>query len=165
MRRLQACSLALCGGLSLLADLGCGPLSPQNTVQAAEATSEDAAVLAVSVRGTPQAYTFGVQVRSPDAGCTRYANWWEVVTPDGKLVYRRILQHSHKDEQPFTRTGGPIPIAGDNEVIVRVHVHPDGYARTAMRGSPLGGFSAVTLAPGWAQDLEKQAPLPESCAF
>lgn len=50
-------------------------------------------------------------MRSPDRDCGLYADWWEVVGEDGRLLYRRILMHSHPDEQPFTRPGGPVAIA------------------------------------------------------
>ena len=49
-------------------------------------------VTSVRVSGEPNAYTFAVTVRSPDTGCDRYANWWEVVAEDESLVYRRILR-------------------------------------------------------------------------
>ncbi len=168
MLRSQSYGWAICVGLPLAIGLGSAHLMAPSAALSAEPAapaSENAATIAVSVRGEPQAYTFAVQVRSPDAGCAHYANWWEVVTPDGKLLYRRILLHSHKDEQPFTRTGGPVPITADQEVIVRVHVHPEGYSRNALRGSAKSGFSPVLLAEQWGQDLARQAPLPDSCAF
>jgi hypothetical protein len=64
-------------------------------------------VVAVEVTGEPGARAFTVTVRSPDTGCERYADLWEVVSTDGDLRYRRVLAHSHVDEQPFTRSGGP----------------------------------------------------------
>jgi hypothetical protein len=104
-------------------------------------------------------------VSSPDTGCDRYADWWEVISPDGNLLYRRVLLHSHVDEQPFTRTGGPVTIQPAQEVLVRAHLHPDGYTSQAQRGNPRDGWAPVELPAGFADDLATQAPLPADCAF
>ncbi len=134
-------------------------------------TGTDAAVadvVEVVVSGPSGAHTFAVTLRSPDTGCDRYADWWEVLDADGALLYRRILGHSHVDEQPFTRTGGPVPVAAGAEVWVRAHMHgdasaPDGYGGQTLRGTVDGGFG-----PADAQALpsaHEQPPLPQSCAF
>ncbi|MCB0054175.1 MAG: hypothetical protein KDE24_32035, partial [Caldilinea sp.] len=65
-------------------------------------------VFGVTVRGDDGAYQFSVEIASPDTGCNQYADWWEVLDSDGNLLYRRILTHSHVDEQPFIRSGGPV---------------------------------------------------------
>ena len=80
-------------------------------------------VIGVQVSGAPGAYQFNVTIKSPDTGCQQYADWWEVVSEDGRLLYRRVLLHSHVDEQPFTRSGGPVPIQADTVVWVRAHEH------------------------------------------
>jgi len=116
--------------------------------------------------GSAQAYTFEVTLRSPDTGCEQYANWWEVVRPDGTLVYRRILAHSHPGEQPFARSGGPVAIAADDEVIVRGHMHPGGYGGAAFRGSAAGGFAVdVSVGASFAADLASAEPQSTGCAF
>ncbi|MEL6930719.1 MAG: hypothetical protein AAFO95_19105, partial [Cyanobacteria bacterium J06600_6] len=69
------------------------------------ARDKTAKILSVMATGTENKYDFVVTVSSPDTGCEAYANWWEVLTPEGELLYRRTLFHSHVDEQPFTRTG------------------------------------------------------------
>jgi hypothetical protein len=123
-----------------------------------------AAVEAVEASGDAGAYTFAVTVRSPDTGCDRYADWWEVATPEGELVYRRILAHSHVDEQPFTRSGGPVEVDADTELVVRAHMSPGGYGDQVMRGSVNAGFESTEL-PGFAPELEQAQPLPDGCAF
>lgn len=122
-------------------------------------------VLSVDVSGDPGAYRFAVEVRSPDEGCDQYADWWEVLTEDGGLLYRRILAHSHVNEQPFVRSGGPVEIEPETIVIVRAHMHPAGYGALAMRGSAANGFAEVSLASDFAADVESEGPQPTGCAF
>ena len=50
---------------------------------------------------------------------------------EGALLYRRILAHSHVDEQPFVRSGGPVPVGASDIVIVRGHMNPGGYGTKA----------------------------------
>ena len=127
--------------------------------------SSTARVLKVEVTGEASAYTFAVTISSPDTGCEQYANWWEVISEDGKLLYRRILAHSHVDEQPFTRSGGSIALQLNQVAIVRVHMHPSGYSTQAQIGTVTNGFEATTLEPEFATELAQQEPLPKSCAF
>lgn len=110
-------------------------------------------------------YRFAVTVQSSETGCDRYANWWEVITEDGTLLYRRILAHSHVNEQPFTRSGGPVVMEPDEVVIVRSHMHPVGYHTQAMQGSFSQGFESVVLPIGFATELAETEPLPTGCAF
>ena len=122
-------------------------------------------VTQVQVSGDAGAYTFSVTIRSPDTGCERYADWWEVVRPDGTLVHRRILGHSHVDEQPFTRSSGPVAIAADAEVTVRAHLSVGGYGGAAHAGTASDGFAETSVDAGWAADLEGLDPQPDGCAF
>ncbi len=124
-----------------------------------------AEVRAVTVSGAPGAYTFSVEVASSDTGCERYADWWEVLAEDGTLLYRRVLLHSHVNEQPFVRSGGPVPAAADRRVIVRAHMHPEGYGRQAMAGTAADGFATVRLDDGFAAGVASMEPLPDGCAF
>ena len=131
----------------------------------AETPSNTAKVTQAKATGSPNNYNFSVTVSSPDTGCDRYANWWEVITPEGELIYRRILLHSHVDEQPFTRSGGKVSIAPQQEVIIRVHMFPDGYGAIAQQGTVEDGFSEVTLPQDFATELASVEPLPGKCAF
>lgn len=114
---------------------------------------------------TSGAYTFAVTIQSPDTGCDQYADWWEVLSEAGELIYRRILAHSHVNEQPFRRTGGPVTIEPDQPVIVRAHMHPQGYGTQAMQGTVDSGFTETTLPAEFAEDLAQVAPLPSGCTF
>jgi hypothetical protein len=122
-------------------------------------------VISVEVSGEPGAYQFSVEISSPDLGCQQYADWWEVVDEQGELVYRRVLGHSHVDEQPFTRSGGPAPLEMNDTVTVRAHMHPSGYGGAAFKGSVEAGFQEIEFDPDFAPDLGDIPPLPASCAF
>ena len=119
----------------------------------------------VTVSGTPGSYSFSVTVRSPDAGCDQYADWWEVVSPEGQLIYRRVLLHSHVDEQPFTRSGGPFGVQQDEIVIIRGHMNTTGYGGIALRGTVAEGFATSEIPPGFATGVDIQEPQPTACAF
>lgn len=129
----------------------------------AEKTFAD--IVSVEAISESETYQFTVGISSPDEGCSQYADWWEVLSEDGKLLYRRILYHSHVDEQPFIRSGGPVAIKEDTQVIVRAHMNTTGYGGTIMKGSVKNGFIASPSDPGFVPDLEKVPPLPEDCAF
>jgi hypothetical protein len=92
-------------------------------------------VVDVKVRQTaPDTFAFDVTVRHGDTGWTHYANKWEVVTADGKVLGVRTLYHPHETEQPFTRSlsGVRIPTSVTT-VVVRAYdlVHgPGGVEKT-----------------------------------
>jgi len=138
------------------------------TIASSEASSNEAlGVIAVSVdEGSAGNFTFSVTVASDETGCDQYANWWEVIFEDGTLLYRRILAHSHINEQPFTRSGnGPLALDQDTIIIVRAHMHPTGYLPQAMQGTVSSGFEPITLPANFATDLAEAEPLPTGCAF
>ena len=124
-----------------------------------------AEVIQVTVSGAEGNYQFSVTIQSPDLGCEQYANWWEVVTPDGALLYRRVLGHSHVNEQPFTRSGGPVKIKSQDSVFVRAHMHPHGYGRKAMTGTIRNGWQEIQVDTSFASVLATQDPLPGPCPF
>ncbi len=125
---------------------------------------DEASVTNVTFSGSENAYTFSVTVSSPDTGCEQYADWWEVVDTQGNLIYRRILAHSHVNEQPFTRSGGPVSIQRETEIYIRAHMNNSGFGTSMLKGSVADGFTPITLAD-FAQDLESEAPQPNGCAF
>ena len=122
-------------------------------------------VLAVKATGDATGYLFNVEISSPDTGCDQYADWWEVLSEDGELLYRRVLLHSHVNEQPFTRSGGPVAVGETATVIVRAHMNNGGYGGAALSGSVSSGFKTVQLESGFAAEVEAQPPLPDGCAF
>ena len=146
---------------------GCAIAPTQVTVtsQSVLAMATEGKVLEVEATGQENNYTFAVTISSPDTGCDRYADWWEVVTPEGELLYRRVLLHSHVDEQPFTRTGGTVEINSQQPAIVRMHMSDRGYSPIAQQGTIKDGFSEVELPADFATDLANVEPLPTNCAF
>ena len=144
---------------------GCSLMSDSQISKSVLAKDNQARVLQVKTTGKSGSYNFAVTVSSPDTGCDRYADWWEVVTPEGELLYRRVLLHSHVDEQPFTRAGGTVAIKPEQEVVVRVHMSPDGYSPLANKGTAEAGFAEFTLPADFADYLAFAEPLPKSCAF
>jgi hypothetical protein len=148
------------------------PDTPEAKVLAKGALTQEAArtpvhadVIAVRVGGQAGAYEFDVTLRSPDSGCQQYADWWEVVSEDGKLLYRRLLQPSHADQQPFTRSGGPVPVQATTVVWVRAHMHAGGYGGVVLKGSIDSGFLPADPGPGFAAHLAAEPPLPSGCDF
>ena len=153
---------------ALVVALGCEDAETCSGLNCDSLPGEDfrADVTAVQTSGNPGAYTFSVTVRSPDFGCDQYADWWEVLTPEGELLYRRVLAHSHVDEQPFTRSGGPVDLEESARVVVRAHMNNGGYGGTAFTGSVGSGFSAgPSLTAAFAPALSEVSPLPIECAF
>lgn len=166
--------------LTLLMALGCAPPQPGVDADSPQAGPSAAAspparpdtyprpsadVVSVTTREVEGGYEFAVGIASPDTGCDRYANWWEVVSEEGELLYRRPLAHSHVDEQPFVRSGGPVPIDAETTVWVRAHLHPIGYGEQAFRGSVAAGFEAVDPPRDFALDLADAPPAPPLCRF
>lgn len=140
--------------------------SEENASSNPEAPSnllKEAQVLAVKSSGAPLNYTFEVEIKSPDTGCDQYADWWEVVTEDAQLIYRRILTHSHVNEQPFRRSGGPVKINTNQKVFIRVHMNNLGYSLKGLTGSTDQGFNLHELPEGFGSDLAALQPLPGDC--
>ena len=78
-------------------------------------------------------WTIEVTVRSDDTGWQKYADKWEVRTPDGRVLGVRTLFHPHEDEQPFTRDLGGVAIPdGVAEIKVRAHDKAEGWGGTEM---------------------------------
>ncbi|NAS32725.1 hypothetical protein GTQ40_17220 [Flavobacteriaceae bacterium R38] len=136
-----------------------------NTDSASNNENRLARIISVSASGSVNNYIFSVGIESPDTGCDQYADWWEVISEDGELIYRRILAHSHVNEQPFVRFGGAVKISNTQNVYIRAHMNTTGYGTQVYRGSISNGFTKFELDKNFAKDLETSAPLPNGCAF
>lgn len=96
---------------------------------AGPALAGEADVVDVRVRAAGQdRFDFDVTIRSRDTGWTRYADRFEVLDPDGRVLGTRVLFHPHEHEQPFTRDlhGVRIP-PGIRRVTLRAHMKGVGH--------------------------------------
>jgi hypothetical protein len=109
----------------LIAALAAAALLGFQPLQAGQAD-----VLKVDIRPAAEVGRFDLDVtlRHADSGWDHYANRWEVVAPDGRVIATRVLAHPHEHEQPFTRglSGVRIP-AGFTWVRLRGHDLVHGY--------------------------------------
>ena len=105
------------------------PLLLALLLSANAAFAGEADVVDVKVRRNASGtYDFDVTVKSVDRGWDYFADAFEVLDPDGKVLGRRILLHPHETEQPFTRDlyGVAIP-SGVTQVTLRARHKPKGY--------------------------------------
>ncbi len=124
-------------------------------------------IVEVSASGSSGEYSFNVRFESSDIDCTQFADWWEVVTEDGTLLYRRILAHPHTpglSGNPVMRSGGPVTVTADDVMIIRGHMNNAGYIGIPMRGSVTAGFTpAPDIDAQFAPTLEGADPQPAEC--
>ena len=57
-----------------------------------------------TARKSGATWTISATVRHADEGWKHYANSFQVLTMDGKVLGTRVLVHPHVNEQPFTRS-------------------------------------------------------------
>jgi len=70
---------------------------------------------------------FRATLRHADSGWNHYANLWQVMTTDGKLLVKRVLYHPHVNEQPFTRNSARIHVpASIKQVVIMAGDLPNG---------------------------------------
>ena len=101
---------------------------------AAEAGEAD--VLSVQIECDDKSVCeFAVRVRHADEGWDHYADRWEVLTRDGRVLATRVLRHPHVGEQPFERRLSAVELPAELErVRVRAHdsVHDFGGAELSV---------------------------------
>jgi len=89
----------------------------------------EVSILEVKVE-CPASCTFSVTLEHTDEGWHHYADRWEVVTLDGKLLKTRVLHHPHEQEQPFTRSLSGVIIAPEIEQVkIRARDSKHGYSK------------------------------------
>ena len=55
-------------------------------------------------------WNFDVTLKHADQGWDHYANEWQIIGPNNKILGTRTLYHPHVNEQPFTRSLGGVKI-------------------------------------------------------
>lgn len=76
-----------------------------------------------------QHYRVDVSLLHADTGWDHYADGWQVLDENKKMIGERILHHPHVNEQPFTRSLYDIVIPeGTRFIYIRAHdkLHGDG---------------------------------------
>jgi hypothetical protein len=90
------------------------------SLQAGTGLAGEADVLeAIAKQGQDGLWRFTVTVQHGDEGWSHYANRFEVLDMDGRVLGTRVLLHPHEHEQPFTRSLGGVAIA-DGTATVRI---------------------------------------------
>ena len=75
-----------------------------------------------------------VTLKHGDTGWDHYADAWEILDANGTVLATRTLHHPHVNEQPFTRSLGPVTLPdGTREVFVRAHCSLGATSKTPMR--------------------------------
>jgi hypothetical protein len=128
---------ALVAVIAVVAVTGCGGADDvRTTVGSVEGCAD---VINAAVERTGDRFVVTATVQSADTGWDRYADAWEVRTPDGDVLGVRALAHPHVDEQPFTRSLTDVEIP---EAVTVVEI--------AARDSVVGfcGTTVLVAVPG-----------------
>jgi hypothetical protein len=137
--------------------------SREESIAATAASQLFPDVVSVQAQGTVGAYDFMVQIHGAGSDCNFYVDWWEVLSEDGRLLYRRVLSPGDAKERSVSGAGGPVRVDADAIVWVRVHSHPSGYGRVGFKGSPRTGFRKTEMPPDFAAEVANSPPLPGRC--
>ena len=92
------------------------------------AVAGQARIIDVNVTNNNGSFRFDVTLEHADSGWDHYADGWEVVSPAGDVLGKRVLAHPHVNEQPFTRSLSGVQIPQDvKKVSIRAHDSVHGY--------------------------------------
>jgi hypothetical protein len=90
--------------------------------------ANQANITGVEVTENSGSFRFDVTLRHDDAGWDHYADGWEVLSPTGDVLGKRVLAHPHVSEQPFTRSLSGVKIPQElGTVSIRAHDSVHGY--------------------------------------
>ncbi|SPF81237.1 hypothetical protein [Pseudoprimorskyibacter insulae] len=91
-------------------------------------------IVKVKVSRIGMDWRFAVTLRHGDTGWDHFADAWEIVSLDGKVLATRELMHPHVAEQPFTRslTGVMLP-DGTRDVLIRARCSDQGWGEATYR--------------------------------
>ncbi|HIP94183.1 MAG TPA: hypothetical protein EYH38_06545 [Leucothrix sp.] len=68
-------------------------------------------------QSSDKTWHFSVTLKHADAGWDHYANEWQIIAPDNKILGTRTLYHPHVNEQPFTRSLNGVKIPADVKTV------------------------------------------------
>lgn len=98
------------------------------------AVAGEVEIVKVQIRAAGNSWHANVTLRHDDTGWEHYADAWQVVDENGKLLGKRVLYHPHVNEQPFTRSLSGIEIpAGTQVVYVEAHDKVHGWSKQRVR--------------------------------
>jgi hypothetical protein len=92
---------------------------------------------------------FSVTVKHADTGWDHFADRYDILGPDGRVLATRALEHPHVEEQPFTRGIGQVRIQW---AVTSVEIR----ANDSVHG--LGGRTLVFEIPHAKSDAPPPAP-------
>ena len=68
-------------------------------------------------QSSDKSWHFSVTLKHADEGWDHYANEWQIIAPDNKVLGTRTLYHPHVNEQPFTRSLNGVKIPADVKTV------------------------------------------------
>ena len=83
-------------------------------------------IAATATQNAGGTWTVSATIRHADTGWEHYADRFDVLAPDGRVLAERILLHPHVEEQPFTRSVTATIPDDVTRIIVRAHDTVDG---------------------------------------
>ena len=100
------------------------------TLSSAPAVAGLPSVLDVQVLANPGGtYAISVTMTHKDEGWSHYADAWDALDENGKVLATRVLYHPLVDEQPFTRSLSGVRIPdGVTEVSIQARDSLDGWS-------------------------------------
>ena len=111
-------------------------LIPAMLLLSSPAFANQAEVVDVKVTSSQDSFRFDVTLRHDDAGWDHYADGWEVLSPSGDVLDKRVLAHPHVSEQPFTRSLSGVKIPQElSTVSIRAHDSVHGYNKSVVEVS------------------------------
>ena len=101
-----------------------------NTLQAG-----DVEILSAELHNTGGTHwSVSVTLEHEDTGWDHYADNWQVVDVDGKILGDRVLYHPHVNEQPFTRSLGNVEVPIKTKTVyIRAHDKIHGWTAEALK--------------------------------
>ncbi len=98
------------------------------------AIAGDVKILAVDLySSTDKNWLVKVTLEHNDTGWDHFADSWQVVDSEGKVLGSRVLQHPHVNEQPFTRELAGVKIPGGiKTVYIEAHDKVHGWSKNRL---------------------------------